>query len=353
MSRLAPATKKQDAAKIGGGAAGSTIIGGILGGGDGAAKGPRSAAQPGPASCSRRAARKCGCRRGPTSAFALRRLSACECRPGKGENRVQFFCARSGLEPSSRPLGVPADAAAEPPSSAEAAPTHGPRRTLPVERIGAFIEVVLCSGLPTQILVFSALTGLGLQCRTADGGWSPPFLVAMSLTDMVLIIGLVYLFLRAHHEPLRQFIVGHRRPLREVALGLALIPAALVLVVLVLTSILALKPELHNVTVNPFERMLQTPRDAAVFAFVVMFAGGLREEVQRAFIIEASTSISAAVSPGFWATAASSESATWIRATRRRLRQVCSAPRGDSSTGRGAASSRRSSATPASISSSW
>jgi membrane protease YdiL (CAAX protease family) len=42
---------------------------------------------------------------------------------------------------------------------------------------------------------------------------------------------------------------------------------------------------LHNVPVNPFERMLQTPRDAAVFAFVVMFAGGVREEAQRAFII--------------------------------------------------------------------
>jgi hypothetical protein len=39
ISRLAPATKKQDAAKIGGGAAGGAIIGGIIGGGDGAAKG--------------------------------------------------------------------------------------------------------------------------------------------------------------------------------------------------------------------------------------------------------------------------------------------------------------------------
>jgi len=39
VSRLAPATKKQDAAKIGGAAAGGAIIGGILGGGDGAAKG--------------------------------------------------------------------------------------------------------------------------------------------------------------------------------------------------------------------------------------------------------------------------------------------------------------------------
>jgi hypothetical protein len=37
--RLAPATKKEDAAKIGGGAAGGAVIGAILGGGSGAAKG--------------------------------------------------------------------------------------------------------------------------------------------------------------------------------------------------------------------------------------------------------------------------------------------------------------------------
>lgn len=39
VTRVAPATKKQDAAKIGAGAAGGAIIGGIIGGGDGAAKG--------------------------------------------------------------------------------------------------------------------------------------------------------------------------------------------------------------------------------------------------------------------------------------------------------------------------
>jgi hypothetical protein len=39
VSRVAAATKKQDAAKIGAGAAGGAIIGGIVGGGDGAAKG--------------------------------------------------------------------------------------------------------------------------------------------------------------------------------------------------------------------------------------------------------------------------------------------------------------------------
>ena len=39
VSRLAPATKKRDAATIGGGAVGGAIIGGIVSGGDGAAKG--------------------------------------------------------------------------------------------------------------------------------------------------------------------------------------------------------------------------------------------------------------------------------------------------------------------------
>lgn len=39
IARIAPGTKKRDAAKIGGGAVGGAIIGGIVGGGDGAAKG--------------------------------------------------------------------------------------------------------------------------------------------------------------------------------------------------------------------------------------------------------------------------------------------------------------------------
>lgn len=39
VSRIAPGTKKRDAATIGGGAVGGAIVGGILGGGDGAAKG--------------------------------------------------------------------------------------------------------------------------------------------------------------------------------------------------------------------------------------------------------------------------------------------------------------------------
>ena len=36
---------------------------------------------------------------------------------------------------------------------------------------------------------------------------------------------------------------------------------------------------------NPLQDLIRTPRDAAVFAVVVVVAGGLREEIQRAFLL--------------------------------------------------------------------
>ena len=164
-------------------------------------------------------------------------------------------------------------------------PAARPRHIQPVERLGALIEVFLCSGFPTQLLVFAALSQAGLHARTAEGALAAPFVVAWALIDMVLILGLVCVFLRAHGEPLRQFVIGNRRPAREITLGLLLIPAAFVIVVVVLAIALTIRPSLNNVPVNPFESMMHTPRDAAIFALVVMLAGGVREEVQRGFII--------------------------------------------------------------------
>lgn len=160
-----------------------------------------------------------------------------------------------------------------------------PRRTLPVERLGALIEVVLCSGLPTQLLVFGALTGLGMASHGPEGGWAARFVITMSLVDMALVLALVYVFLRAHDERVGEFLLADRPALREALLGVVLIPATFVVVVVVLAVVLTINPDLQNVPVNPFERMLQTPRDAAIFAVVATFAGGVREEIQRGFIV--------------------------------------------------------------------
>jgi hypothetical protein len=49
----------------------------------------------------------------------------------------------------------------------------------------------------------------------------------------------------------------------------------------------ALTPQLHNVDVNPFEALAgNSLRDAALLGLVAIVAGGVREELQRAFLLD-------------------------------------------------------------------
>ena len=107
----------------------------------------------------------------------------------------------------------------------------------------------------------------------------------MSLVDTAFVIGLVFFFLRAHRESAREMFLGRRPIVGEAIVGVLLVPALFLLLLLVLAMVLTFAPGLHNVERNPFEDMMQTRRDTLVFGVVVMVAGGLREEIQRAFIL--------------------------------------------------------------------
>jgi membrane protease YdiL (CAAX protease family) len=159
------------------------------------------------------------------------------------------------------------------------------RPVLPLERLGAAIEVLLCSGYPSQLLLIVVLRGFGMRLQTADGHLSPPFVFVLSMLDAVLVVGLVLLFLGAHRESAREVLLGSRRAAREALLGIALLPAVFVFVLAVLTLIFTFAPQLHNVEHNPLQDMLSNRRDALIFAAVVMIAGGVREEVQRGFVL--------------------------------------------------------------------
>jgi membrane protease YdiL (CAAX protease family) len=153
------------------------------------------------------------------------------------------------------------------------------------ERVGALIEVIICSGFPTQLFLIVIMTAAGMRLPTPAGQWSPVFVTTLSLLDTALVIGLILLFMRAHRERVRDVFLGSRRVFREALLGLLLLPFVLVFALLLLGVLFHLAPQLHNIPHNPFEDMLQTRRDAIMFGFVAMIAGGVREEVQRGFIL--------------------------------------------------------------------
>src|SRR5687768_109624 len=135
---------------------------------------------------------------------------------------------------------------------------------MPTERIGAVLEVVICSGFPTQLLLIAVLRGFGMPLQTSGGGLNPQFVFAVSLLDAVLVIGLVLLFLRAHHESARDVLLGRVRLLREALVGVALIPLAFFIVLLIMAVVLTYAPQLHNVLTNPLEDMLRTRSDTAI-----------------------------------------------------------------------------------------
>ena len=169
-------------------------------------------------------------------------------------------------------------------------PAPGPtaasvRRVLPIERAAAALEVILCSGFPTQLIIVTVLTTFGMKVRVAGGALSPRFVFALTLIDTVLLVGLVLFFLRAHRESPSAVLLGPRPVGRELLFGVALIPASFFVVIAVLLAVEFVMPSLRNVPHNPLQDLAQTRGDAILFALVVMIAGGVREEVQRAFVL--------------------------------------------------------------------
>jgi membrane protease YdiL (CAAX protease family) len=169
------------------------------------------------------------------------------------------------------------------PPPAEAAPTTRP--IVPFARLAAFFEVLLCSGFPTQLLIVALLRALGMEMFQPEGGLNPNFVFVLSMVDAAVVVGLILTLLHAHRESARDVLLGPVRLFREALLGIGMIPVAFFVVLMILAVVITFAPELHNVARHPLEDMLRNNTDAAIFAVVVMIAGGVREEVQRGFIV--------------------------------------------------------------------
>jgi membrane protease YdiL (CAAX protease family) len=168
------------------------------------------------------------------------------------------------------------------PSSLEPDPT-GDQPVAISHRIVAALEVLICSDYPTQLALGATFAALGYPPFARGGDLNFAFVVGVSVADTVLLIALVVLFLYAHGERPRDIFVGDRSPAREAMLGIPLILVALGIAVAVLLTVRYLAPFLDSGEDNPLQGLLRNPRDAWLFAGVVVIAGGVREEIQRAF----------------------------------------------------------------------
>lgn len=146
--------------------------------------------------------------------------------------------------------------------------------------------MLLCSSAPTQLLIGGLLVISGLEATTAGGSLSFPFVVAVSLADTVLLVTLMVWLTRVSGERLRDLWLGDGAVLAEAWHGLVLVPVIVLLVIALMLGLRAAAPWLRTVDVNPLEAFAKGGAwEVAGLAVVVILAGGVREELQRAFVL--------------------------------------------------------------------
>jgi membrane protease YdiL (CAAX protease family) len=150
----------------------------------------------------------------------------------------------------------------------------------------SLFEVVLCSGVPTQLVLSGIAIVAGLRpVPEGGGGLSLPFVAAVSTADAILLVALILWFLKLRQESPRQLFLGGRSVTRELSLGLVLFPAVVAFMIGAIWWLRQAFPALQTVPENPFEAMARSPAGAIALLLVAMGAGGIREEVQRAFLL--------------------------------------------------------------------
>lgn len=163
----------------------------------------------------------------------------------------------------------------------EPPPPPRPQPTWPT-----WVEIALCSGYPTQILLGQLLVLGGVGPILADGTLSSTFVFVLSIADTILLLSLiVVLILRRGERPLDIFF-GGRPPWPEVGAGVLSFPIVITVVITLLLAIRRFVPALHNVPDNPLEGLVGTGASLWMFLAVVIVAGGVREELQRAFLLQ-------------------------------------------------------------------
>jgi membrane protease YdiL (CAAX protease family) len=157
-------------------------------------------------------------------------------------------------------------------------------RPILTERIVAALEVIICSDYPTQFALAATFAAFGFRPQV-DGTLSLGYVAALSISDTLFLTSLIVFFLLARGERPREVFLGDRPLLPELWAGVPLLFAAFGIALLILLGVQVAAPWLHTVERNPFEDFARTPAQAALFALVVIVAGGIREEVQRAFLL--------------------------------------------------------------------
>jgi uncharacterized protein len=151
-----------------------------------------------------------------------------------------------------------------------------------INKVQAIIEILLVSGLVSSILAaFPVYAIEGQRAGLMNNAVSTSiFLLLESGISFLLLVTL----LKLNDERFRDFGLRWNRWRPNVLAGVLLVPFLFLISALVSFIFRAYLPKYYMET-NPLTEMIHTPRQLGLFIFSALIAGGIKEELQRAFIL--------------------------------------------------------------------
>ncbi len=161
-------------------------------------------------------------------------------------------------------------------------PVEIPRKPR-IDRLIALFEVLLVSGLISSFfaaLPFSAFHIGNMALLLKDARLvSLYILLEACLTFLILAI-----ILKARGETIAGLGLRREHWRRNLGLGLALVPCLFLINAIVALAFKYYLPR-YYIEQNPLTEIIRTPQQLALFIFAALLAGGIKEELQRAFIL--------------------------------------------------------------------
>lgn len=152
-----------------------------------------------------------------------------------------------------------------------------------VERLQAFFEVLLISGLFSSFLttlIFSAFHGKNVELMATNATIVAIFLLVESAITFLILL----MITRAHREAFRTLGLRMVRWKSDFLIGIGLAILLLVINFGVAFFFQQYLPK-YSLKKNPLTAIIHTPQQLALFIFAALIAGGIKEELQRAFIL--------------------------------------------------------------------
>ena len=148
----------------------------------------------------------------------------------------------------------------------------------------AVFEIIMVSGIVSSALIsllFAAIFGRErLNLFKMDIG----FFMLFMLSESVVTFLILWTLMKMRRETFATLGLRWKRWKKHVLAGVAAAPGLILVSVIIGAVFRVFFPE-HVPDKNPLMAMINSPRDVIFFIITVILAGGIKEELQRAFIL--------------------------------------------------------------------